>query len=495
MVPPFLETNQSEEIYCETPSEVRFAPKWMPSEEVGLRYIAIPSNSDIARIQTLSNKERELVDEIKWRITHQNNSWEGMEVLSLKYEPWNTIPSSSLMEDSSFDGYLPYFTDLRRGYENAGLYKRPKLRFEDDQDRFLYPRIAVFKLFEQWRAHQMKTHKEDVQFTENIIGPAVLELFKRYRHHAIDAFNSPILRDHVLLSMGTKIPERLFAAEIRKNRWYSKKAFKENWIEPDPQYVFSIDQVFWLGLMSDGVRDRARTILDSWWTGLSVLRTCMVCNRHFTLLDRWRAGAEETHLSEEFFDNLCLKCPIVSNGFTALRSVSKRILPLDESLFREAMQEYIDACGFVPMEPISPYDEALLQRIDKKNFVRFVKAWGGLGPETEGHGNESWLLTLLGLGVFPGEVIKTARGYMCVAEDGAHCRSLDEKIIDDLLSRLQIKHRHEPNYPYDKQFNRNQMRRADWKVGDVYVEFFGMMSETEYAEKASQKQMLAEKLG
>jgi hypothetical protein len=498
-VPFFSSTDMAHERYFdksfEDQLEKQMASKYIPTEEVGIRYIVIPSDSDIIRIGALSDNERELVDELKWRLTHRNNSHDDLEVVALEVSrsPSEPVPSSLLELNPA--GLIALFTDLRRGYENFG---RPGLRFGNDQDPFLYPRIAVFELFEKWRADQIPAHKKDIQLTENVLGPLVLELFKRYRHRALDAFCEPILRNHVLRSLGAYVPERLFAGEIRDERFHAIRASKENWVEPQPEFVFSMRQAFWLAMMSDGVRNHAREILNFWWKNSSVLRTCTVCRREFTLIDRW-CGVEMStsayvHLTEDYFDNLCLKCPIVGNQFTSLETVNNELRAVtDDTLFHEALKEYIDVCGFVPMRPIFPSDPTLFQRIDKANYVRFLKAWGAIGGPEEGV--TGWIPMLLAYGLFPGEAVKTARGYWCLADDGALCRSLDEKLIDDLLSRLEKKHVHEPDYPHDKQFNPNGRKRADWKVGEVYVEYFGMMSVAEYAEKANQKQTLAEKHG
>ena len=136
MAPPFLETNQAGEIYYETSWDEQWSPKYMPPDEVGVEFIAIPSDSDIAKIGSLSIKERELVDEIKWRITHKQYSWE--ELTNHSIDP---LPYSSRFERDF--GYIALFTELRRGYENTNAgypghpsySKRPRLRFEKDWGR------------------------------------------------------------------------------------------------------------------------------------------------------------------------------------------------------------------------------------------------------------------------------------------------------------------------------------------------------------------------
>lgn len=55
-----------------------------------------------------------------------------------------------------------------------------------------------------------------------------------------------------------------------------------------------------------------------------------------------------------------------------------------------------------------------------------------------------------------------------VARDGDICDSLAERIIDDYLSRRNIKHVR--NYPYPG----NGGFTVDFKIGDIWIEFFGL---------------------
>ncbi len=54
-----------------------------------------------------------------------------------------------------------------------------------------------------------------------------------------------------------------------------------------------------------------------------------------------------------------------------------------------------------------------------------------------------------------------------IANDGHKCDSLAEKIIDDWLSLHNIAHLKSPRYP-------NSKFTSDFKVGDTYIEFFGL---------------------
>ncbi|WP_316571446.1 hypothetical protein [Neobacillus sp. YIM B06451] len=83
-------------------------------------------------------------------------------------------------------------------------------------------------------------------------------------------------------------------------------------------------------------------------------------------------------------------------------------------------------------------------------------------------------------------------GRYVTAKDGHPCRSLAEKYIDDWLFSHGIKHDIEPAYPYDRELNPNGMR-ADFKVGDTYVEYFGLISNEDYRKKTEIKIDLAQK--
>jgi hypothetical protein len=58
-------------------------------------------------------------------------------------------------------------------------------------------------------------------------------------------------------------------------------------------------------------------------------------------------------------------------------------------------------------------------------------------------------------------------GTYCFAEDGHKLHSLEEKEIDDFLYENNITHEVEPKIPFSK-------KKADWKIGDLFVEYFGL---------------------
>ena len=63
-----------------------------------------------------------------------------------------------------------------------------------------------------------------------------------------------------------------------------------------------------------------------------------------------------------------------------------------------------------------------------------------------------------------------------IADDGHKCDSLAEKIIDDWLLEKKIKHKTKVPYYH------NNMT-ADFKIGNIYVEFFGLQGQVEKYDK------------
>ena len=63
-----------------------------------------------------------------------------------------------------------------------------------------------------------------------------------------------------------------------------------------------------------------------------------------------------------------------------------------------------------------------------------------------------------------------------IADDGHICYSKKEKDIDNILYELGIEHENEVYYPYDKTYNKNSRKRCDWKIGNTYLEYAGMLA-------------------
>jgi len=100
--------------------------------------------------------------------------------------------------------------------------------------------------------------------------------------------------------------------------------------------------------------------------------------------------------------------------------------------------------------------EALLRVLKYRPTVARVKALFG-----------SWLQACIAAGVLEGAGQRTTRGIHCIALDGHGCLSLGEKTIDDWLYVRHVAHEKEPRYPIGAY-------RADFRVGAVLIEYFGV---------------------
>jgi hypothetical protein len=106
-----------------------------------------------------------------------------------------------------------------------------------------------------------------------------------------------------------------------------------------------------------------------------------------------------------------------------------------------------------------------------------------------------WLEVLQAAGIVGPDGWRPGRGTICLANDGHQCRSLAEKAICDWLFLRGVDHVIEPSWPKHPQLNPSGGLRADWAVGDVYIEFAGLMGNTQYRDKMDRKIQLAHEAG
>ncbi len=102
---------------------------------------------------------------------------------------------------------------------------------------------------------------------------------------------------------------------------------------------------------------------------------------------------------------------------------------------------------------------------------------------------------LIRVGLLYEKVLSGKFGCFCMAKDGHKCRSLAELKIDNFMRDNNIEHEIEPLYPYHEIYNKNKKKRADWKVGNIYIEYWGLEEQESYANNMRSKIKLAEELG
>jgi hypothetical protein len=105
----------------------------------------------------------------------------------------------------------------------------------------------------------------------------------------------------------------------------------------------------------------------------------------------------------------------------------------------------------------------------------------------------SFFGALVASGILPDGSRKMLVGTMVLAKDGHVCLSIPEKEIDDFLSYHKLAHDKEVRYP-------GCNLRCDWEVfaepsRRVFVEYFGLMGNRDYARRAQEKMEVAQRAG
>tara|TARA_B100001123_G_C15036809_1_gene917787 strand:- start:364 stop:861 length:498 start_codon:yes stop_codon:yes gene_type:complete len=128
-------------------------------------------------------------------------------------------------------------------------------------------------------------------------------------------------------------------------------------------------------------------------------------------------------------------------------------------------------------------------RLSDQDQIKVVKKWiemGGIHYVKNSLGI-SWFEAMYQANCLPDGTMKTPRGTKCVGKDGHICNSLDEKIIDDFMFLKKIPHEKEPFYPLHKKLNPNGKKRADWRIGECFIEYFGLTGDPTYDKKTISK--------
>lgn len=149
---------------------------------------------------------------------------------------------------------------------------------------------------------------------------------------------------------------------------------------------------------------------------------------------------------------------------------------------------YVPASGFSRMDLIRQFQIAKLSQDDLEYALKILALIPSNSTIKELFG--SWAHFLNQAGML--EISNRGKGgYRSIATDGHLCLSLGERAICEYLYREKLEHSKEPLYPKHPKLNSNNLLRADFLVGDVYVEFAGRMQNEEYAARMKDKQELA----
>jgi len=162
--------------------------------------------------------------------------------------------------------------------------------------------------------------------------------------------------------------------------------------------------------------------------------------------------------------------------------------------FTTGIQIYADYFGFIPS--VSNQKRTVLSQlfvsgidIEELNFAMKVSSllpWKDTVSDLFG----SWAHLLEKSGLLSARQ-RGRGGHQSIASDGHHCLSLGERAICEFLTKNGMVHDKEPMYPQHDVLNPNGLLRGDFLVNGIIIEFAGMMSNSEYADRMAAKQKLA----
>jgi hypothetical protein len=144
--------------------------------------------------------------------------------------------------------------------------------------------------------------------------------------------------------------------------------------------------------------------------------------------------------------------------------------------------------------PIQDFDSLFYACRDHDRILRLIKLLKRTRTP-RGYAEEfgSFFAALVAAGILPKGSKKMMIGTMVLAKDGHVCLSIPEKEMDDFLSDYHVAHDKEVRYP---EYN----FRCDWEVFTgrdrrVFIEYFGLMGNPDYARRAHEKIALAGSVG
>ena len=184
-------------------------------------------------------------------------------------------------------------------------------------------------------------------------------------------------------------------------------------------------------------------------------------------------------------------CP--NHAFGEFNVVTNRrkeyTMKISKDKMAQLLKELINVTGVIPPSNFKK-DLSYLKHLNKEKYEQAIMILCDMPPYEKSFSTPygykdvfgSWFKALAAAGV---DIQKKARGYTCLAEDGHVCFSLGEKKIDDWLYRHRIPHEKEPKYPGDSNL------RGDWKVGNYFIEYWGLKGKKDYDDKIFLKKEIA----
>lgn len=217
--------------------------------------------------------------------------------------------------------------------------------------------------------------------------------------------------------------------------------------------------------------------LQNWLDEFNKPISCVLCGNTFKSvnLPNW------IYFGANGYRYCCFQCRII-------RSPKKNEL-------LNLIPAFVRKCGFIPTSNASPINYAFTSRLAHHQWAEVITAYaemGGVEHTKKKFG--SWFKALVLTNTLPNGVLATTKGIKCLAQDGHICLSLDEQRIDNWLTDHHLLHEREPLYPSHPELNPQRRRRADWKVQDAFIEYFGLIGDEKYEKRMDEKIFLAQQL-
>jgi hypothetical protein len=208
-------------------------------------------------------------------------------------------------------------------------------------------------------------------------------------------------------------------------------------------------------------------------------KKCPLCNNYFIENSLPHPFVKRLGIKKLDFCSPCLKDIVFSDSGNNNATKDEIIYFLNE------------LASVIEMVPIQGFGEGMddVRELDSNKCLEVFEILKGK-PSTE-HVKAvfgSWFHALVEAGVLENGARKNSRGIQTLAKDGHMCFSLGEKTIDDYLYKNKIKHEREPKYP-DSNY------RADFKIGNIFLEYFGLTGNPDYDIKTKMKKRLCKKHG
>ena len=210
--------------------------------------------------------------------------------------------------------------------------------------------------------------------------------------------------------------------------------------------------------------------------------TCAVCGDMF-----WPQAHDSRSLSRIGSVRYCIQCLFMRTRDTWTMDDATR--ESAKVAMITAAQAMFDAVGVVPS---SGYASTILAGLPDLTRDAWLTSMIVLpSPSTATAIFGSWAHYLEEAGLLEKASRAPRGGYRSIAADGHLALSLGERFVCDWMQSHGIAHSKEPTYPSHPDFNPDGRLRADWLVGDCWVELAGRMGDEEYRRRMEVKRLLA----